>query len=400
MHPALDLADRLASDCGSARKTYRNERAPAADRALLHRVEPFHAPGHPARRRAADARRCDRYPIGGCVRGLRASDERRLARGVARRTSDHGRVRLRAWRHHGRSAASGPIASRRHRALRGRDAGRRGARPCSYDAPVARRAHRRGCEPRSRIFRRRLTGMRIDLNCDMGESFGAWRMGDDETLLDIVTSANIACGFHAGDPTVMEATVKAALRRGVAIGAHPSYPDLAGFGRRSMRIAPDELERIVLYQIAALAGMAEANGGKLAHVKPHGALYNDAAKDRALADAIASAIKRHDATLTLVGLADSALIEAGRAAGLPTAAGGFWDRADEADGSLRAREKAGAVFTDPVQAAEQALKLAQSGRIQTLCIHGDTPGAAGIARAVRAALEKSGAAIKALGRGP
>lgn len=239
--------------------------------------------------------------------------------------------------------------------------------------------------------------MRIDLNCDMGESFGAWRMGDDETLLDIVTSANIACGFHAGDPSVMDATVKAALLRRVAIGAHPSYPDLAGFGRRSMQIAPDELERVVLYQIGALAAIAAANGGKLAHVKPHGALYNDAAKDRALADAIASAIKRHDATLILIGLADSALTEAGRAAGLATAAEGFCDRAYEADGTLRARAKPGAVFTDPVQAAEQAMKLAQSGRIQTLCIHGDTPGAAAIARAVRAALEKSGATIEALG---
>jgi 5-oxoprolinase (ATP-hydrolysing) subunit A len=233
----------------------------------------------------------------------------------------------------------------------------------------------------------------------MGESFGAWRMGDDEALLEIVTSANIACGFHAGDPSVMDATVKAALRHGVAIGAHPSYPDLAGFGRRSMKMTPGEIERAVLYQIGALAAFVRANGGKLIHVKPHGALYNDAARDRNLADAIAAAVKRFDATLVLVGLAGSALIDAAHASAVPSAAEGFCDRAYEPDGSLRPRERPGAVFADPRQAAAQAVALAKSGRMQTLCIHGDTPGAAAIARAVRAELEKAGIAVASLRAG-
>ena len=230
----------------------------------------------------------------------------------------------------------------------------------------------------------------VDLNCDIGESYGAWRMGDDRALLDIVTSANVACGFHAGDPSIIEATVRDATQRNVAVGAHPSYPDLVGFGRRSMAIAPGDVEAGVLYQIGALAAFAHASGAKLTHVKPHGALYNDAARDAALATAIAKAVARFDTGLVLVGLPDSALAAAGRAAHLRFAAEGFCDRAYEPDGSLRSRGRPGAVYTDPDQAAAQALSLAQRGAVQTLCVHGDTPGAAASARAVRTALSGAG----------
>ncbi|MBV8081460.1 MAG: LamB/YcsF family protein [Candidatus Eremiobacteraeota bacterium] len=233
----------------------------------------------------------------------------------------------------------------------------------------------------------------IDLNCDIGESYGAWSMGDDDALLDVVSSANVACGFHAGDPSIIDATVRAAAERGVAIGAHPSYPDLAGFGRRSMNLSPQDVESAVLYQIAALAGVARANGAALHHVKPHGALYNDAARNAQLAEAIARAIARFDTTLLLVGLPDSALIAAGKAAGLRTAGEGFCDRAYEPDGSLRSRLRDGAVFTDPEQAAHQAVLLARSERVKTLCIHGDTPGAPRIALAVCAALRDAGFAL-------
>jgi UPF0271 protein len=233
----------------------------------------------------------------------------------------------------------------------------------------------------------------IDLNCDLGESFGAWRMGDDKALLDLVSSANIACGFHAGDPSTIDATVCAAAQRGVAIGAHPSYPDLAGFGRRSMDISADDIESGVLYQIGALTAFVDSYGAKLHHVKPHGALYNDAAGSEPIAKAIARAIARADVPLTLVGLPGSALLAAGREAGLKTAAEGFCDRAYEPDGSLRSRSLKGALISDPVRCANQALDLARSGRVQTLCIHGDTPGAAGIALAVTAALREAGFTI-------
>jgi UPF0271 protein len=238
----------------------------------------------------------------------------------------------------------------------------------------------------------------IDLNCDIGESYGAWRMGDDRPLLDLVTSANIACGFHAGDPSTIDACVRDAAQRNVAIGAHPSYPDLAGFGRRSMAIAPNDLEAAVVYQIGALAGFARVNGAKLTHVKPHGALYNDAARDEQLASAIARAVARFDPRLVLVGLPDSVLLRAGTAEQLQVAAEGFCDRAYEPDGSLRSRSKAGAVFTDPAQAARQAVELASRGAVQTLCIHGDTPGAPAIAQAVGVALRAAGFTIAPIAR--
>jgi len=247
----------------------------------------------------------------------------------------------------------------------------------------------------------------VDLNCDAGESFGPWRMGDDENILELVTSVNVACGFHAGDPATMEATVRAAKRRGVAIGAHPSYPDLAGFGRRSMRVEPAEIETLVLYQIGALEAIARANGVRLTHVKPHGALYNDAASDRALADAIASAARRAGG-LRLFGLAGSSLIDAARSAGIPFAAEGFCDRTYDVDGRLRSRAKSGALITDPAAAARQSVEIVVKGmasvdggravaiHVDTLCVHGDTPGAADIARAVREALESAGVRVAAL----
>jgi len=235
--------------------------------------------------------------------------------------------------------------------------------------------------------------VQIDLNADVGESFGLWRLGDDRPLLELVTSANIACGFHAGDPLTIDQTVQMAVERDVAIGAHPSYPDLSGFGRRSMNMSEEEIEADVLYQVSALAGIARANGVELRHVKPHGALYNNAARDARLAGAIAQAVARFDKKLVLVGLPGSALLAAGKHAGLRTAAEGFCDRAYEPDGSLRSRDKRGAVFTQPEQAANQALELARAGMVQTLCIHGDTPGAATMAFAVREALHNAGIKI-------
>jgi len=247
---------------------------------------------------------------------------------------------------------------------------------------------------------------RIDLNCDVGESFGAWHLGDDAAILDHVTSANVACGYHAGDPVTIEATVRLCKQRGVAVGAHPSYPDLAGFGRRSMRVEPADVEAMVLYQIGGLETIARANGVRLTHVKPHGALYNDAAGDRRLADAIVAAVRRVGG-LRLYVLSGSEMIDAARAAGVVWAAEGFCDRAYDADGRLRSRTKPGALITDPASAARQATDIAVRGRVSaeggdialradTLCVHGDTPGAAAIARAVRAALEGAGVRVAAL----
>jgi len=245
----------------------------------------------------------------------------------------------------------------------------------------------------------------IDLNCDMGESFGAWTMGQDDAVLAHVTSANIACGFHAGDPATMQRTVAAAVARGVAIGAHPSLPDLAGFGRREMRVTPAETYAMTLYQIGALAAIARAAGTKLHHVKPHGALYNMAARDRALADAIAGAVRDFDDTLIVVGLANSELPRAGEAAGLAVAHEAFADRRYEADGSLMARSKTGAVIDDVDAAAAQAVSIATRGevgairvRADTICVHGDRADAAAFARRLREALDDAGVATAKLGQ--
>jgi UPF0271 protein len=236
--------------------------------------------------------------------------------------------------------------------------------------------------------------MDIDLNCDMGESFGAYRLGDDEGILAYITSANIACGFHAGDALVMDATLRMCVRAGVRVGAHPAYPDLQGFGRREMNLAPQEVEAFVLYQVGALAGFARAAGVELAHVKPHGALYNQAARDPALAEAVAGGVARFSHSLALVGLAGSALVQAAEAAGLRAVNEGFPDRAYNPDGTLRSRRLAGAVLDDPAEIAANAVRLATEGiltpggrvAVETLCLHGDNPAAVAAARAVRAAL--------------
>ena len=228
----------------------------------------------------------------------------------------------------------------------------------------------------------------IDLNADMGEGSDA-----DEALLGVVSSANVACGLHAGDPTVMRRTVRAAKAAGVAIGAHPGFPDREHFGRREMTLTPAEIENWVIFQIAAIAGIAAAEGARLAHVKPHGALYNMAAKDKTMAYAIASAIALVDPSLVMVGLPASALEHAATRAGLGFAAEGFADRAYEPDGSLVARSKPGALITDPAAAARGALALARGGRVRTICIHSDTPHAAAIGAAVRRALDAAGARV-------
>lgn len=248
----------------------------------------------------------------------------------------------------------------------------------------------------------------MDLNCDMGESFGRWALGDDEAVLASVTSANVACGFHAGDPLTMVRTVRLAKEHGVGVGAHPGFNDLVGFGRRRLEATPDEVYADVLYQIGALGAVCRAEGVSLRHVKAHGALYNAALVDPALAEAIVRAVRAYDPTLIVVS-ADGAMLEAARALGQPSALEGFVDRAYTGDGRLVARSEPGAVISDPEVVAARAVMLAQEGRIatvdggwlamrpDTLCIHGDTPGAARIARAVRAALEAAGIPVAPLG---
>lgn len=252
--------------------------------------------------------------------------------------------------------------------------------------------------------------MHVDLNCDMGESFGRYALGDDMALLDIVTSANIACGFHAGDPVVMAATVKQAAMRGVALGAHPGYPDLQGFGRRAMELSSPELSAAILYQIGALAGFAQAIGKRLTHVKPHGTLYNTAARDRDVAEAVLGAVAAFDPSLIVVTLPGSIMQAAAERRGLHVAQEGFADRAYQADGSLVPRSQPGAVIHDPDLVADRAVHMvtrhevqAWSGEIisieiDTLCIHGDTPGAAHIAQKVRTALEEAGVILAAFAR--
>ncbi len=248
--------------------------------------------------------------------------------------------------------------------------------------------------------------LRVDLNADVGEAFGARRIGDDEPIFRYVTSANVACGFHAGDHNVIAATIKAAAARNVAVGAHPSYPDSTGFGRQTIDMAPDELRQAVLYQIGAVDALARSLGVKLVHVKPHGALYNDAAKNPALAAAIADAVVSFDKNLILVGLAGSQSLTAGKSAGLRVAAEAFCDRAYETNGSLRPRTSPGALIEDPQQAACQAKEIVVNGRVaassgqwvpvqaQTLCIHGDTPNATEFASAIRRALTDASVTIE------
>jgi len=234
----------------------------------------------------------------------------------------------------------------------------------------------------------------IDLNADVGE--GA---GDDAALLALVTSANVACGFHAGDALTMQRTVEAAARSGVAVGAHPGYADRAGFGREPRAIPAEQVFAEVLYQVGALQALCRPLGVRLAHVKPHGALYNQAARDEVLALAIARAVAAASGDLVLVGLAASAPLQrAAAAAGLRFAAEAFADRRYAEDGTLVPRSEPGSVLTDPAAVAAQALAIARAGRADTLCLHGDTPGALDNARAVRAALRAAGFQVRALPR--
>lgn len=242
----------------------------------------------------------------------------------------------------------------------------------------------------------------IDINCDMGEGFGAYRPRDDAALLELATSANIACGFHAGDPAIMRETVRLCAARGVAVGAHPGLPDPLGFGRRDMRISAQEAYDMVVYQIGALQGFAKAEGTTLRHVKPHGALYNMAATDRGLAEAIADAVRRVDPQLALYALAGSELAAAGRRAGLRTAGEAFADRAYRADGTLVPRGEPGAVIADASVAAARTIAMLQSGFVaasdgsavaidaDTVCVHGDGEHAIALLRQLRAALSAAG----------
>lgn len=248
---------------------------------------------------------------------------------------------------------------------------------------------------------------RIDLNSDLGESFGQWRMGDDDAMLGLVTSANIACGFHAGDPAGMARTLAAAAERGVTVGAHVSYPDLVGFGRRPMEIASDELRADVIYQIGALQGMAGAAGTAVRYVKPHGALYHAIAHDRRQAEAVIEAIQAADASLVLMTLAGSPLNDWARDAGLATAAEAFADRAYHRDGRLVSRREAGAVLHDVDLVAERMLRLVRHGTLESvegdevaiaadsICVHGDSPGAIAMAQAVRERLLAAGVNLRA-----
>ncbi|OME95095.1 MULTISPECIES: LamB/YcsF family protein [Paenibacillus] len=250
--------------------------------------------------------------------------------------------------------------------------------------------------------------VRVDLNCDMGESYGAYKLGHDTELLRCITSANIACGFHAGDPAVMRATVRQAIESGAAIGAHPGLPDLAGFGRRRMEITPAEAYDMVTYQIGALMAFAIQEGSGLQHVKPHGALYNMAAISSPLADAIASAIKHIDPTLILYGLAGSELIAAGETVGLRTASEVFADRTYQDDGTLTPRNLPDALITDPEAAVTQVVRMVKervvvtlSGKVipimaDTVCIHGDGAHASLFASTLRSRLEAEGISVQAL----
>jgi len=246
----------------------------------------------------------------------------------------------------------------------------------------------------------------MDINSDLGESFGAWRMGDDATMLGIVTSANVACGFHAGDPAGILETLRAAAQRGVAVGAHVAYPDLVGFGRRNMDPTSQELVADVIYQIGALQGLAAAAGTRVRYVKPHGALYNTIAQDERQANDVITALLAVDPSVTLMALAGSPLIGWARARGLRVVAEAFADRAYNDDGSLVSRRLPGAVLHDTDAIAERMLRLVQTGEVESItgrsvpvqadsiCVHGDSPGAVEMARRIRARLEQAGVALR------
>jgi len=251
--------------------------------------------------------------------------------------------------------------------------------------------------------------MKIDINCDMGESYGAYRIGLDEEIIKYITSANVACGWHAGDPLVMERTVRLAREHGVRVGAHPGYPDRMGFGRRFMDCTPEEIRAYVIYQVGALQAFCKAQGIGLSHVKPHGALYNRAVEDEALARAIVEAVASVDRNLLYVALAGQRgemMRRVGEEIGLRVVYEAFPDRAYTPEGRLLSRRLPGAVIKDPEEVAERALMIAKEGKIravdgseiplqaQTLCVHGDTPGAVDLARRIRERLEAEGIEVR------
>jgi UPF0271 protein len=242
----------------------------------------------------------------------------------------------------------------------------------------------------------------VDLNCDLGEGYGDWRMGDDASMLRIVTSVNVACGFHAGDPQIMAGTFAAAKQRGVAVGAHPGYPDIQGFGRRHIPYSPAEIERIIAYQLGAAIAVARLAGHRITHVKAHGALGNLAADDRSIADAVVRATKAVDLGLTILAIAGTEIERAADGAGMRAAREIFADRAYTPTGRLVPRKEPGAVIHDPEAAATRVVRMLEAGAviavdgtrvpvgIDSICVHGDTPGAVALASAVRAAVTKAG----------
>lgn len=274
-------------------------------------------------------------------------------------------------------------------------------RPSARDAPTPFERRRAACG-------KLVVVTCVDLNADVGESFGAYSIGNDEALLASITSASIAAGFHGGDPTVLRRTIQLARKHGVSVGAHPGLPDLNGFGRREMRLSAAEAEDLVLYQIAAVAGVAGAEGVSLHHVKPHGALYNMAARDGDLAAAIVRAVKAFDPSLALFAPPDSKLLETGRAAGLRVAAEAFADRGYERDGTLARRGAAGSVLTDPVAIVARAVRMIVEGvvvavdgtplpiAVDTLCVHSDTPGAGVLGARLRDGLAAAGILVQPL----
>lgn len=246
----------------------------------------------------------------------------------------------------------------------------------------------------------------VDLNADLGESFGRWVLGDDAAMLDVVTSANVACGFHAGDPLTLLAAVTGAAERGVTVGAQVSYRDLAGFGRRYIEMDADELTAEIIYQIGALDGLARTAGTRVSYVKPHGALYNTVVHHAEQAAAVVSAVYRYDRSLPVLGLPGSELLSAAQRAGLPVVREAFADRAYTPEGTLVPRTEAGAVLHDPAVVAARTVRLITAGTLEdddgslvrieadSVCVHGDSPGAVAMARAVRSALEAAGVTVR------
>jgi UPF0271 protein len=253
--------------------------------------------------------------------------------------------------------------------------------------------------------------VRVDLNADLGEGFGAWTLTDDDALLGVVTSANVACGFHAGDPSTMRHACEEAARRGVAVGAHPGYRDLAGFGRNTIDVEPPRLADEVLYQVGALDAVARAAGTRVAYVKPHGALYNRIVSDEAQARAVAEGIRALAVGLPVLGLPGSVWLRVAEEAGLRPVREAFADRAYTPQGTLVSRRQPGAVVHDPAAVAERCVRLATRGEVldvhgdavavqaDSICVHGDTAGAVAIARRVREALEEAGVELRPFAAG-